>query len=59
MQPQVNIMDNNQNIKTQIKDLEQEQSRALREMILNPNEIARQKLQGLEATIENLRTQLA
>ena len=45
-------------IKTQIADIEKSQARALREMVINPNDTAKQKLQEIENQIQELRSKL-
>ena len=58
LEPQVIINENNENILKQISELESTQLRATREMILNPKETARNKLQIIENEIQQLRSQI-
>ena len=49
---------NNSKIYNQIQKLEQSQSRALREMIVNPNDYAKNKLIDIDNQIQSLRQQI-
>lgn len=45
-------------IKAQILNIETQQNRAIREVLLNNNEYSKSKLEEIERQIENLRTQI-
>ena len=57
LQPQLDIIENNENVKAQITELEAKQPRALREFALG-YEDAQSRLQNIEAQISQLRAML-
>ena len=57
LQPQLDIIENNENVKAQITELEAKQPRALREFALG-YEGAQSRLQNIEAQISQLRAML-
>lgn len=58
LKPQFEKQKDNDNIKSQIAEIESKQSRALREMIVSPNDDSKQLLLDIDKQIQSLRTQI-